>query len=170
MKTSKRFAHRACLTCLVTLSILASSGPAFAQDEGVFDGLGLGLGGLLSSTTLNLTTYGFSTYGIVALVQNLSKPKRAKAAHLYLKHNRHQLAQDIALGAGAHADDLAKIFGLPDELLPAFAQVLRSKRIELHDILCAESLELEDSLEFVRVVLDEMATTPAFAAHGLATL
>jgi len=171
MKHSKGLARRACLTCLMTLCILSISGSAFAQDpaDGLA-GLGIGVGGALSTTSVNLTTYGFSTYGVIALVQKLSGSKRTEAAHLYLKNNRHQVAQDIALGGGAHAEDLAQIFGLPDELRPAFAQALRARRTELHGILCAESLELEDSLRFVDFVLAQMSETPTLAAYGATTL
>ena len=150
---------------VLSIGCLVST-PAAAQsaDPVAVPALGLGIWMTLSST--NLTTYGLSTYGIVALVRDLSKPKQARALNYYLNNNRHRVMQDVAVGGGARAEDLARAFGVPEEAEPAFGRALRSKRVELLEVLAQEELDMNATMTFAHIILLEMSSDPELAEYS----
>jgi DNA mismatch repair ATPase MutL len=104
-------------------------------------------GALLSTTALGVTVAGV---GLLIWMRtrraDAVPPQTGKAAQSYLRANRHQLRQDLALGAGPSLDDLAQAAEIRVEHRARFERVLREHRQELDALLDAASEEPEMAL------------------------
>ncbi len=107
---------------------------ASAQDTQASSGF-VAASSLLLST---VATIGFAIYGTVRAAQ--PNEKAAKSAMVYLKANRHQLAQDLAIGAGPVIEDLASAAEIHPSRLERFSQLLKTHRRELLDWAKADRL------------------------------
>ena len=117
-------------------------------------------------STVGLAT----TVGAVAVIiwtrSAKSSPGAAEAAQAFLRANRFQLQEDLALGAGRSIDDLAALARIRAVNVPRFAQLLRSHRSELLALADARALTPERAALALRRIGELAAGDPVLAEDG----
>jgi hypothetical protein len=93
----------------------------------------------------------------------------AKPAQAWLKANRRQLKQDLALGAGPALMDLASVAQIRPENLPRFCKLLSAHRRELVAPLNAE-LSLEQAAQVMERIGELTVSDPVLKADADAWL
>ena len=70
----------------------------------------------------------------------------------YMEDNAVAMAHDISMGGGTTVEDLAAMAGLEPSEHAAFARALRSKRVELVELLDPETIDTRAATEFASIV------------------
>ena len=118
----------------------------------------------------------FSTVGVATTVGAVAviiwtrsakpSPRAAEAAQAFLRANRFQLQEDLALGAGRSIDDLAALARIRAANVPRFAQLLRSHRSELLALADARALTPGRAALALRRIGELAAGDPVLAEDG----
>lgn len=118
-------------------------------------------------TTAGVLVTGAAVGVVLWLRADAMAPKRAAAAgevtRRWLAANAHQLALDLALGAGPALEDLAGAADIPPAHQSIFGRVLRRHRDELIALCDPEALTRERALVFLERVGEIARTHPALA-------
>jgi hypothetical protein len=115
----------------------------------------------LSTTS---TSVALTVGGVVLTVVMVNDATKAEM-ETYIRNNAVAIQQDITMGGGATAQDLAAAFAVPEEHLHVFAAMLKEQR---HSLLPLTDLDLLDEAragQFIEVVLTGMVERPELAAH-----
>ncbi|HZA50681.1 MAG TPA: DUF3015 family protein [Myxococcaceae bacterium] len=118
----------------------------------------------------------FSTIGVTATAAAVGviiwarsarpSPQTAEAAQAFLRANRFQLQEDLALGAGRSIDDLAALAGIRAPNIARFAQLLRKHRGELLALADARALTPERAASALRRIGEWADHDPVLAEDG----
>jgi hypothetical protein len=111
-----------------------------------------------------------TTVGVVAVIiwaaAAKPSPQAAEAAQAFLRANRFQLQEDLALGAGRSIDDLAALARIRAGNVGRFARLLRSHRSELLALADARALTPERAVLALRRIGELAAGDPILAEDG----
>lgn len=121
---------------------------------------------ITAGVVVSATTTGLGVLFWFAVSQAGQQINQAKAAQAFLRANRHQLEQDLALGAGRSIEDLASVAEIPREHLPRLGRVLRTHRSELLEMAEPELLTPERAAAWMRHVGELSRADPELARDG----
>jgi hypothetical protein len=126
------------------------------------------LGGALSTTLLFIFSPLTTTGGIISSTTGLFSSVLGQLDH-YIRENAVALQQDLRVGGGHSVDDLAQMFGVPEERRAAFAYGLRRHDDELVSLTRIEGANMERTRRFAFIVIDVMTADAVMApiAHRL---
>ena len=144
------------LLFLTTLFVCTS--PAAAQDS---ENLIWGVQEEIWSTSTSTTSTAVLVGGVLLTFQ-LVRSSMAEV-ETYLEHNAVALQHALYLGGGESTRDLATLFEVPEDHLPAFTSLLFEHRDEISGILLrAESRSLRAQV-FTEFVVEKMLRDPLLA-------
>jgi hypothetical protein len=122
-------------------------------------------GGLVSTTILvvaaPLTTVG----GIISSTTGLFSSILGQLDG-YIRDNAVALQQDLQIGGGHTADDLAQIFGVPDQHRAAFGLALRQRADQLVPLTRIEGRDMQRTTTFALIIIDAMRQDHRLAPHA----
>ncbi|MFU8807313.1 MAG: hypothetical protein ACNA8W_26120 [Bradymonadaceae bacterium] len=134
--------------------MFGSIAPAAAQNDS---------GGLVALSTTTTTT-AVTVGGIVLTVVLVMAASRSDV-ETYIRNNAVALQDDITVGGGDTAQDLAAAFQVPDEHLPLFAAMLRNHREELLPLTDLDQLNEERAGLFIDAIVAGMLESPELSAQ-----
>lgn len=126
------------LTSLLITTLMFAPTASFAQDEDgspsdpiltTIEGIGVTITyGVIMGMMLGVAIgAGVSTTVGVPILLTINQ-NEVSILQSYIGDHEHQLAQDIALGGGETVNDLAQLFGVPQDKRAQFAKALRRER------------------------------------------
>ena len=147
------------IAALCGVALLAS--PAMAQTV-ESDGSALGF------TTTSCTTTGPTTTAVgltVLIIWAVSPSSANDHMQRYLNENRADVEASLRMPNGA-TQDLAQLFGVPEQHANAFGALMRAQRTEMATIVETQgAISHEQAGQFIQIVRDGMASHPALSAH-----
>ena len=117
----------------------------------------------LTSTGASATTTGV---GVTLLIVWAVQPQAAnEEVQRYLNANRAEVEAGMLMPNGA-TQDLAQLFGVPEQHANAFGALMRAQRTEMATIVETQgAISHEQAGQFIQIVRDGMASHPALSAH-----
>lgn len=150
---------------LTAALILGPISTAFSQDDPepqtatIWDSLAT-----TTTTTAPTTVIAAGVAITVVMLTDRSDTTEA-ALETYMRENAAGLQHDLYIGGGESAQDLARIFRVPEGQGDAFARILYKNRHDLAPLTEPDQIDGLAASEFRRIIVDEMVGDPVLAAH-----
>ncbi len=112
---------------------------------------------IVSSIYLGLTTVILAPPATTGVLLTMVLKKESSAhLHHYLKENRADVSEAVALGQGPAVDDLAAMFAVAPEHRADFARMLKSRRAHIAPLLHKYTLTQRDADTIAQVIVEGM--------------
>lgn len=148
---------------VAALALCLSPALAHAQDSSTSNDTALG--GVVSTTTTIIAAPLTTVGGIISTTTGLFSSALGQLDG-YIRDNAVALQQDLQVGGGHTADDLAQIFGVPAQHRAAFAQALRQRADKLVPLTRIEGRDMQRTTTFALIIIDAMRQDQRLAQHA----
>lgn len=150
-------------SCLSLCLVMLSSPLAMAQGGGGGEDTALFsiTGGVYSSVFAVYTTLALipvsTTAGVIATIIAVVREEEPTALKLYLNENQPAAVAMLHTAGGSEGVyDVALLFNVPAERVPAFAGILAAQRARLMPLIDGEVISAQDALAFASIVVEAM--------------
>jgi predicted exporter len=138
---------------LVALMMTTWISTASAQDSAAWAAAGTLR--LMSSTTTTTAALAVPVGIVLTIIYVVSDDDEANL-HQYMDNNAVALQHDLYIGGGESAQDLAVFFGVQEEQMADFGEILYENRAELAGLASPGGVEDGSAYEFAKIIITEM--------------
>lgn len=144
------------LSLLVAALLFAAIPTAAAQSNTTGTEAAGSIGGSLSTSTTTTASIAVPVGIILTIVWLVSDDDESASLHQYMDHNAVALQHDLYLGGGESAQDLAVFFGVEEDEMAEFGDILYDKRRDLAPLADPTGIEDGSAYQFARIIVTEM--------------